>query len=164
MNEQQPPDWPAILRAFRDRDCAVAEFCRRNGISASSLYRRLAAEARQAQARKPARGGRRRKRCVAAVPVKGRGGLFARLSRALDEKMTEFETAIRAQEPRSPADAEREARTLLSLMRMFERLNALQPNMGKGSADPANPRLDADADAIRRQLAERLERLRSRNA
>lgn len=82
--------------------------------------------------------------------------MLPRLMRALENKMAKFEERLQNAELLSPADHEREARTLHSLLRMFERMTELSE---RAKAQTPKGR-DADADTFRAELAARLDRLR----
>jgi hypothetical protein len=93
--------------------------------------------------------------------------LGQRLMDALDRKLTEFEHRLDAGAPGLPptaADAERDARTLNTLVRLFHRLETLG-GMPAGAVKAAaavapGQREDNDADRLRHALAQRLETLR----
>jgi hypothetical protein len=98
--------------------------------------------------------------------------LAQRLLNALDRKMRAFEARLAQghDAPPSAADAERDARTLNTLVRLFDRLQAAAKDpepakvaLGRARppAQPARAGKDMDdADLLRRDLAQRLERLR----
>jgi hypothetical protein len=93
-----------------------------------------------------------------------------RLMTALDRKMTQFENRIA--EAGSAADSERDARTLNTLVRLFEKLKGLSAPAAKAgvrvatlarrapAAAASTERRDYDADRLRNDLAQRLDRLR----
>jgi hypothetical protein len=101
--------------------------------------------------------------------------IMARLFTVLDEKMKTLEEGIaRAKEagtpPSSAADAERDARTLNGLARLYAKLVELDARSReqepKGSTTEAEPKEgEPDADRLRRDLALRLQQLnRDRDA
>ena len=95
-----------------------------------------------------------------------RAGIVARLYRALDQKMGEIEDRI-AMAPqseadgKSAADSERDARTLTALARLLEKLSDLEGNGNKrtGKSGEGVAEKEIDADRLRRDLADRLERM-----
>ncbi len=99
---------------------------------------------------------------------KRREEMVRRLYEALDGKMREIEGRIsRAREREggdeiSPADSERDARTLNTLTRLFEKLTDLDgrgdlEGVKENAADPAAKEIDADR--FRREIADRLARM-----
>ena len=90
--------------------------------------------------------------------------LAIRLMNALDQKMTAFEARL-AESDASAADSERDARTLNTLVRLFDRLKTVDEKSLR-RAPAANTAIPAakdviDADRLRRELARRLARLRA---
>ncbi len=84
-----------------------------------------------------------------------------RLLRALDLKMTELENCMTANaDAPSAADCERNVRTLNTLVGLFEKLKK-QDMLDKKALHSANSGSAAapDADTLRRELLERLQRL-----
>jgi hypothetical protein len=99
-----------------------------------------------------------------------RGDFVRRLTRALDRKITDFEARHADASPASAADAERDARTLNTLVRLYDKLRSAAKaaastgpqGTGCGAAlagAPAAKDID-DPDGLRRELARRLEKLR----
>lgn len=168
MSEDTSPDWAVIADAYARGPLTVAQICAKFGISRGALYRqvrRLNWPMRQqpvtSRRRRPVRrqrGGR-----GAASPQEGRSGMVSRLYEALEQRMTELEARM-AQGRRTAAECERDARTLNTLVRLFERLSNMEAKVraGAGEADPASAQLlGQDAEQIRRDLARRLDRLRA---
>lgn len=100
---------------------------------------------------------------IAARPAR-KADLSRRLLTALDQKMTEFETRIADGATPTAADSERDARTLNTLVRLFEKLRGFgekSQSRARASDSAAPAGKDAhDADRLRNELAQRLERLR----
>lgn len=89
-----------------------------------------------------------------------RGDIVARLYAALDRKMKEIEERISAGgEGASAADAERDARTLTSLARLYEKLSEMEQAAEKASKKGEVSQKDMNADRQREEIAEHLERL-----
>ena len=94
-----------------------------------------------------------------------RAGIVARLYAALDQKMREIEERIEASarsgEGVSAADGERDARTLTSLARLFEKLSEIEGgNKGTTEATGAGAKhKESYAHRIRDEIAGRLERM-----
>ncbi len=98
-----------------------------------------------------------------------RARLIARMYKALDRKMLEIEERIaRAAEQGSqaeglsPADSERDARTLNSLARLFEKLTGLDDALAaSGNGTPNQAQSEIDAEQLRRDIADRIARLQA---
>lgn len=86
------------------------------------------------------------------------GDIIARLHAALDGKMKEIEERLASGEGLSAADSERDARTLTSLARLYEKLSELESAGLKADQQEAADG-ERNADAIRDEIASRLERL-----
>jgi hypothetical protein len=150
------PDWEAIAQDYCKRILSVDELCVLHGISTDRLYRRITVEG-WPRRRKPNKFSASRARAsTESMPN--------RLLRALDMKMTELEKRMAATgEPLTAADCERNVRTLNTLVGLFEKLKnqAVADATGgrKSAGADGENRLLQDADELRRQLAERLQRL-----
>ena len=95
-----------------------------------------------------------------------RDGIIARLYAALDRKMREIETRIeRASqadgETMSAADCERDARTLTTLAKLYEKICEMEgaPDTGPNDGRAGQEMKEIDADSFRLQVAERLKRM-----
>lgn len=155
-------DWAAVQRDYAAGKRTVTEICASHGVSKTSLYRQArehgwllrAASAPPSPKPKTKKGANARQ-----------DDLAGRLLTLLDRKMTEFENRM-AEGATTPADSERDARTLNALMRLFEKLK--KPHGKQTSRAAASPPGAADtsykdahdADRLRNDLAQRLERLR----
>jgi len=157
MDEDVASTWAAIAAAYAAGDLTVAQICTRYGISKNALY----ARARKQGWPKRRAGPQSRQRRGKSPPARqsARQALIARLYRALEQKMSELETRV-GDGAQTVADHERETRTLNTMVRLFERLGALEE---KAKADDVASRDDvdisADARSLRKDLARRLERL-----
>jgi len=156
--------WAAVKADYAGGALTVAQICAHYGITSKALYRQAKKEgwplrgaANTAASRSaPKQSARRRSR-------NSRKALIARLYRALEHKMTEFESRL-SDGAQTATESERDARTLNTMVRLFERLSALEEKAaaeesksgGEGGDDVA-----ADARALREDLARRLERLRA---
>ena len=95
-----------------------------------------------------------------------RASIIARLYTALDQKMLEIETRIeRASqadgEAMSATDCERDARTLTTLAKLYEKICELE-GVSDAQADDGRVNREAkeiDADRFRHDIAERLTRM-----
>ncbi len=162
MPGHSPADWAAIARDYAAGTLRVDDLCILHGVAWSVLYRRIKSEGW------PLRNesGRRARRHL-------RPDLTKRLLVALELKMTQFEKRmIEAGAPVTSADSERDARTLNTLVRLFEKLKGFGEKAAastrsraatQAAGDPAaSAGKDAhDADRLRQELAQRLEKLRA---
>ncbi len=93
----------------------------------------------------------------------GPQAVIERFYRLIDRKLEQMEVTMASDEVRSPADNERETRAIGTLIRNFERVFGLDQgtDYGDGREELRGGELDPDrdAEAIRRELAARLERL-----
>lgn len=95
-----------------------------------------------------------------------RAGIIARLYAALDQKLQEIENRIENHsqadgEAMSAADCERDARTLTTLAKLYEKICELEdvPDGGADDAGIKQKDQEIDADRFRLQIAARLERM-----
>lgn len=89
-----------------------------------------------------------------------REDIIARLYAALDRKMKEIEDRLAGEdEGMSAADSERDARTLTSLARLYEKLSEMEQASEKASTKGEVSQKDMNADRQREEIAQRLERL-----
>ncbi len=160
MDEETSSKWAAVAADYADGKLTVAEICARHGITHKALYaqaKRQGWPLRRTGRPAPLSGGRPKSQ-------QPRQALIARLYKALEKKMSEFESR-QPNGAQTAADHERETRTLNTMVRLFERLAALEE---KARTDDAASRDDggvtADARALREDLAQRLERLRDAHA
>jgi hypothetical protein len=106
----------------------------------------------EAPARKASRG---------RLPTRdARKSVIVRLYRAISLKLEHMEKRMASGEPRSAQDEERESRALATLISNFEKVTEAVTELDKdGDAGRAAGRDGADAERMRREIAERLERL-----
>jgi hypothetical protein len=156
-------DWDAIAHDYAESALTVPELCALHSVSSSGLYHRAKLDGwiKRSAARRAATAHR------PPLPrhVEGEADLARRLLTALDHKMREFETRMtQAAAPVTAADNERDARTLNTLVRLFDKLKGFGAKAVAGAGAPAASRTAGkdshDADSFRHDLARRLERLR----
>ena len=163
-NSAPSPDWDAIAHAYAAKVLTVKALSALHGVRLSDLYNHAKRDhwlmRRPATARpRPPSSPRR---------PKGEAALLRRLMTALDRKMTDFETrmtlAAADSAPTTAADSERDARTLNTLVRLFDKLKGFGAKAAASAGVKAGSRTDGkdihDADRFRNDLARRLERLR----
>jgi hypothetical protein len=157
-----PRDWEAIARDYAACVLSVSDICALHAVSRSALYDHA----------------RRNERWLYRVTLAGgpprptrEQDLGQRLFNALDRKLSEFERRHAAATADgtvpSAADAERDARTLNTLVRLFDKLQGYAKKAACRPAPPASAAAAASAepvpqgtDALRSTLARRLETLR----
>jgi hypothetical protein len=97
------------------------------------------------------------------VPLPTRGAqraLIGRLYRAISLKLEHMEKRMASGEARSAQDEERESRALATLINNFEKVTEAGAELDKDrDASRASGRGGPDAERMRREIAERLERL-----
>jgi hypothetical protein len=86
--------------------------------------------------------------------------VIGRLYRAISLKLEHMEKRMASGEARSAQDEERESRALASLITNFEKVTEAVAELDT-DGDKQRARVGADAERMRREIAERLERLGS---
>ena len=117
--------------------------------------------------------GKARSRAKPRVPVKpapedgqvlpsraSQRAVIGRLYRAISLKLEHMEKRMASGEARSAQDEERESRALATLITNFEKVTEAVAELDK-DGDKQRTRVGADAERMRREIAERLERLGS---
>lgn len=179
--------WVEARRLYAAGDLTLAAIAGEIGVSVGQLRRRVKAEGwargRSAAANKrgsaPARAGKRRTsdgrvakrpagRTSDDLPEGGnvRAAVVNRLYRAIDTKLKLLESRMQSGKTLTAADSERETRELGTMVRSFEKVTELATDLDR-SRQPAGAsrRGDlsaADAERMRREIAERIERLAGR--
>lgn len=86
--------------------------------------------------------------------------LIARFYRLINLKLEHLEDDMARSNERTPADHDRETRALGTLIRNYEKVAGLEHQRGDDKRrDKTGPEQHAEAEAMRRELAERLVRL-----
>jgi hypothetical protein len=94
-----------------------------------------------------------------------RKSIVGRLYRAISLKLEHMEKRMASGKPRSAQDEERESRALATLINNFEKVTEAVAELDQeGAAGRASGRAGTDAERMRREIAERLERLGGRGA
>jgi hypothetical protein len=148
-------DWVRIRAAFIERTESVVAIAERYGSSPATIYRRAQAENWLAEV-------------PSAIAGDGvRAGLLRRLYRTIDRKLAQLEARMETDDELSIADHERETRAIGQLIRNVEKIAELEETASssarkRGSANAGNEfeHGEADAEQIRRELAERILRFR----
>ena len=163
-NSPAARDWAAIAHDYAATALTVPEICALRSVSETALYNRARRDGwiKRSAARRAVPAHR------PATPAdNGEADLARRLLTALDQKMTEFETRMfhaAASAPATAADSERDARTLGTLVRLFDKLKGFGAKAAAGVGSMPGNRTAGkdthDADRFRNDLARRLESLR----
>ncbi|MCE1235081.1 MAG: hypothetical protein LWW93_01870 [Hyphomicrobiales bacterium] len=141
------PPWAEIRAAYEGSALAVGAIARAYGITPERIWRRARRESW------PSRRGDGRDAGRRPEPL-DRATLVARLFRAVERQIAEVERRFDGASP--PSLEEKDARTLGALARTLELLIGLEKQAGRDAPEP-----EPDIDEFRRDLARRLESLRS---
>ncbi len=156
MTEADSGCWSEIRRSYTQTNEPVSAICDRFGISAGSLYSRARRESwpKRRQTRDAA------KPAGLAGPAQ-RHELVARLYETLRQQMTAIEKRLQLMpdldDTNATATAERDARTLSTLVRTLEKLIELQGDAIKGPGKVEDASAESDADKFRIELVRRIE-------
>lgn len=163
-----PPDdvRAAAETAYRAGIETVAEIAARLAVPVQQIYgwrRELGWPARRGG--RPKRVSRRAHKGRRTV---GKQALVGRLYRAIEAKLEQLEASMSTTETPDAVSNEREARALATLIRNFEKVTALETDLvrslgNESNSGPAEAGPD-DASRMRRELAERIRRVRERRA
>ncbi|MDJ0514452.1 MAG: hypothetical protein QNJ62_13505 [Methyloceanibacter sp.] len=164
-------DWEAVRYDYLHSGMSEARIAWKHGTSKETLRRRKHAGGWQRVAplvRLPTRRLPPGKGLPPTPTEKRRGRIVTRLYNLLDAKMSEIETRMAGSDgrPQSAAEAEREARSLNTLARLYEKLVEMDEAKGaRGEGGNAKTQIQdgANADRLRRDLAGRLARLGPRD-
>ena len=176
--------WASIRRAHEDTTERATDFCRRHGVSTSAYYRRRRRECWPSRPNSAARSSQSlqtpqllEEQNASDEPLRPtRKRLAKRLYAAIDQELQQLETGACSADPMSVADVERRTRTLMNMIRGLEKVLELEADKqkqknqrakrkgasGRGSSsrtanDGQTP--SDDAERMRQEIAERLERL-----
>jgi hypothetical protein len=120
---------------------------------------------RRSAAKPPAPSEPEEQELAGALPIpKARKALIGRLYRAISLKLEHMETRMASGDPRSAQDEERESRALSTLINNFEKVTEAVAELDKDGSGRRRAGAGADAERMRREIAERLERLGSGGA
>jgi hypothetical protein len=155
-------DWASVARDYAARALTVEQIMALYAVTRSALYHRADRDGWPRRRDRPSKPAHRRAR---------RADFGQRLINALDRKLADFEIR-RDTGAITAADAERDARTLNTLVRLYDKLRGagytLAPAASAAAVSmPASPPASAEAaakdthdpDGLRRDLARRLETL-----
>lgn len=177
----------AARRAYADDRETIVEIAARLGVSAATIRRwrhenewPLRSVRRVAERAPPARHGAAAKRSAPKTKTtsspgtpksdpRSRAALIERLYRAIYRKLEHLETSMETTDPPSAADTDRETRAIGTLIRNVEKVAELETDLTRADAasaagaKPVSLYGGEDADARRRELAERILKVRERH-
>lgn len=149
--------WAAIEKAYVETEELLADLGKRFGISASQISHRALVYGWPSRW---ARMGRKPRRKTMSTR-KARDQLIHRLYRAIDLKLERLETRMESGEELTPAETERNLRALATMIGGFEKVAevAFDAEKERKGATKRKKTSAPDAERMRREIAERLERL-----
>ena len=163
--------WAAVRRAYADVALPLAEIAARHGLTPLAIGARASREGwpGREERRRKAGGSARRSKAKKAkdvLPTRGpQRALIGRLYRAISLKLEHMEERMASGDSRSAQDEERESRALATLISNFEKVTEAVAGLDTDrDAARAPGTAGADAERMRREIAERLERLGSGGA
>lgn len=172
--------WAEVRRVYADVSVPLAEIAKRFGLTPMRIGARAKKDdwsgreqRREARSRKPRTSAKEktpskadgpaalaRRVSQGAFPTRGaQRSLIGRLYRAISLKLEHMEKRMASGEARSAQDEERESRALASLINNFEKVTEAVTELEHDSDATRSARAGADAERMRREIAERLERL-----
>ena len=149
--------WRLLENAYSNTTEPIAVIAGRFGVSAGTVSNR-----RSKFGWPPRRAGAIKESPKAAIEaMSDQAAVIARFYRLINLKLEHLEEDMARSEERTPADNERETRALGTLIRNYEKVAGLEQQRGDDEERGGNGlESQAEAEAIRRELAERLVRLR----
>ena len=149
--------WRLLESAYSHTTETIAVIAERFGVSPGTVSNR-----RKKYGWPPRRAGRVKESMEPTVEaVSDQATVIERFYRLINLKLEHLEEDMARSGERTPADNERETRALGTLIRNYEKVAGLEQQRGDGEARSDNgPECQAEAEVIRRELAERLVRLR----
>jgi len=174
----------AARRAYADDRETVVEIAARLGVSSATIrrwrrenqwplrsVRRTAAETAMIRRRASSKRAASKANAATATPTsdpRSRAALIERLYRAIFRKLEHLETSMETTDPPSATDNDRETRAIGTLIRNVEKVAELEtdltrPDATAAGAKPASLYGGEDADGRRRELAERILKVRERH-
>lgn len=158
--------WTEIKRLYTETSEPINAIARRHGISDQMIYKRAKAAGwpRRSERKRPSaamrHAGEAAKRRQPARNAQQ--SVVRRLYRAIDTKLRKLEKRMQSGEALTAADSERETRELGTMIRSFEKVTEVAADIDRpqeSAAAKAPLVTAADAERMREEIAERLERL-----
>jgi hypothetical protein len=154
--------WALIRLAYADALRPLAAIAAEHGVTRQSIAARARREKWPPRGSPAIRRPEKKPAGKARLPTrKARTAMVARLYRAISLKLEQMETRMASGEARSAQDEERESRALATMITNFEKVTeaAAELDRNRDAAGRAEGARGADAERMRREIAERLERL-----
>jgi hypothetical protein len=159
--------WQKLRRDYETSAQPLKALAARLGVSVQRIVARARREGwkarpsgRSAMAiEKPATAARAERRSSALPGRRTQRVLIARLYQAISLKLEHMEKRMAGDDVRSAQDEERESRALATLITNFEKVTEAVAELDKQTEKPGASGTAADAERMRREIAERLERL-----
>jgi len=161
--------WAAVRRAYADPAVPLAEIARRFGLTPLRIGAKAKQEGWEGRAERARLSSKRTRGAPPRRGVTPSGGglptrraqaaLIGRLYRAISLKLEHMEARMASGDARSAQDEEREGRALASLISNFEKVTEAVAELDERDAPRTAGGIGADAERMRREIAERLERL-----
>ena len=155
MPKTAPCAWAAARAAYSAGAMTVPEITAAYGMGRTTLYRRMKQEAWTP----PDEAAKLPSSKSSSGAPQGQTSYAERLRYLLDKTLVELELSLLAGGVRTTPERERDVRTLASLVRVIEKLDAIEPNTERAREAGQT---EADDDRMRAEIADRLARLRRR--
>ena len=158
--------WAAVRNAYESTSAPLDEIGAPFGLSRQRIAARAKKEGWQARPKRTVAPRRHDAKTAdrttkRALPTrKTQRAMIARLYQAITLKLEHMETRMASGDDRSAQDEERENRALATLINNFEKVTEAVAELDRTKPRArAAGRVGADAERMRREIAERLERL-----
>ena len=162
--------WAEVRRLYGLGDVTCGALAAQFGVSPKTIQGRAKREGWETAPESPEGDKpavKKRRRVYATLPTPGtRRKMIGRLYRAISLKLEHMEARMASGESRSAQDEERESRALGAMIRNFEKVTEVVADLDR--SEGARPKdaaaVTADAERMRREIAERLGRLATERA
>ncbi|HEX2843326.1 hypothetical protein [Hyphomicrobium sp.] len=161
--------WAEVRRAYEQSAAPIGEIARSAGLTRQRIAARAKKEAwvravtQAASTQQKEEVSRQTPKAATRAPLPTRGAqraLIGRLYRAISLKLEHMEKRMASGKARSAQDEERESRALATLINNFEKVTEAVAELGKDrDTQRTGRRASTDAERMRREIADRLERL-----
>jgi len=156
--------WVEVRYEFESGTLPVRRVASMYGITHAAIYDRAGREGWRLRSERGRRGSGLRRGRGMTRPAETHEERHQRFYRIIDRLLEKMESNVINSPDLSPQDQERSAKALSSTLMTVERVTELAGEMLKGGAKAEGDTSDGDAEAqrMRREIAERLERLSAR--
>ena len=153
MPKTAPSAWAAARAAYSAGAMTVREIAHHYGMGMSTLYRRIKSEGWS----EPNSKLHRQTPASGQTTPPDQLSYAERLHHLLDKTLIELELNLLSGGVKSTPERERDVRTIASVVRVIEKLDAIQP---KADLNTEAEQTQEDEDRMRAEIADRLARLR----